>query len=51
MVRHDSFGVGRVRNIKRRAGQPRVIVDFQEAGRRELVLGFGNLEVVEDYGS
>jgi DNA helicase-2/ATP-dependent DNA helicase PcrA len=49
-VRHDRFGVGRVTEIRGRAGRPRVVVHFEHVGRKELLLEYAQLERMEEEG-
>ena len=47
-VRHDRFGVGRVTELRGRAGRPRVVVHFERVGRKELLLEYAQLERMDD---
>ncbi len=47
-VRHEQFGYGTVRKLTGGARRARVVVDFDEAGRRRLSLAHTHLDVVED---
>ncbi|MFQ5845505.1 MAG: ATP-dependent helicase, partial [Planctomycetota bacterium] len=42
-VEHDHFGAGRVAQVRRRGEGTRIIVEFDRAGRRELLLSYARL--------
>jgi DNA helicase-2/ATP-dependent DNA helicase PcrA len=46
IVRHPAFGTGRVSEVSDMGSQTRVVVDFQRAGRKTLVLEYARLEVL-----
>lgn len=46
MVRHASFGVGRIVDISASGQQTRAVVDFTRAGRKTLILQYARLEAV-----
>lgn len=44
MVRHAVFGLGRIENISSMGRHTRVVVEFQRAGRKTLILEYAQLE-------
>jgi DNA helicase-2/ATP-dependent DNA helicase PcrA len=46
LVRHKTFGLGRVAEITPMGSQTRVVVEFNQAGRRILILEYAKLEPV-----
>jgi DNA helicase-2/ATP-dependent DNA helicase PcrA len=46
LVKHPSFGLGRIVDISAMGSQTRVIVNFNSAGRKTLVLEYARLEAV-----
>jgi len=46
LVRHPSFGIGRIVEVSAMGTQTRVIVNFNQAGRKTLVLEYARLEAV-----
>ncbi len=48
MVRHSHFGVGRVLDISGSGPSTRITVDFQNHGRKKLVLMYANLSPIEE---
>ncbi len=47
LVRHSTFGLGRVRQVSGSGAATRVIVDFTGHGVKKLLLSYARLEVVE----
>jgi DNA helicase-2/ATP-dependent DNA helicase PcrA len=45
LVRHPTFGLGRIREISE-GSQPRAIIDFNQVGQKTLVLEYARLEAV-----
>ena len=48
MVRHSHFGVGRVLDLSGNGASTRITVDFQNHGRKKLVLMYANLSPIEE---
>jgi DNA helicase-2/ATP-dependent DNA helicase PcrA len=48
LVRHSSFGLGRVRQCSGSGAAARVLVDFSAHGLKKLLLSYARLEVVEE---
>ena len=46
LVRHPSFGVGKIFDVSDIGQQTRAVVDFSRAGRKTLILEYARLEVV-----
>jgi DNA helicase-2/ATP-dependent DNA helicase PcrA len=46
MVKHPTFGIGRIADIADMGRQTRVVVEFQRAGRKTLILEYARLEAV-----
>jgi DNA helicase-2/ATP-dependent DNA helicase PcrA len=46
LVRHPMFGLGRIADLTGGGAHARVIIDFNEAGRKTLVLEYARLETV-----
>jgi DNA helicase-2/ATP-dependent DNA helicase PcrA len=46
MVRHPTFGIGRISQINEMGAQTRAIIEFNSAGRRTLILEYARLEPV-----
>jgi DNA helicase-2/ATP-dependent DNA helicase PcrA len=46
MVRHPTFGVGKVATISKMGQHTRAVVEFPRAGRKTLILEFARLEAV-----
>jgi DNA helicase-2/ATP-dependent DNA helicase PcrA len=46
LVRHPSFGLGRISEISDMGSQTRAVVDFNAAGRKTLILQYARLEPV-----
>jgi DNA helicase-2/ATP-dependent DNA helicase PcrA len=47
LVRHPTFGLGRVVEMSQSGQGTRAVIDFNTAGRKTLVLEYANLQVVE----
>jgi len=45
-VRHPKFGLGRIADIADAGQHTRAVVEFNEAGRKTLVLEYAPLELV-----
>jgi DNA helicase-2/ATP-dependent DNA helicase PcrA len=48
MVRHPSFGIGTVTDVSGMGANTRLVVDFQRAGRKTLILEFARLSLLGD---
>jgi DNA helicase-2/ATP-dependent DNA helicase PcrA len=46
LVRHPTFGMGRIADISDMGQQTRAVVDFNQAGRKTLILQYARLEAV-----
>ena len=46
LVRHPSFGVGRIAEVSDFGQQTRAVVEFKTAGRKTLILQYARLEPV-----
>jgi DNA helicase-2/ATP-dependent DNA helicase PcrA len=46
MVRHKSFGIGKIAEVVDMGQHTRAVVEFQRAGRKTLILQYAQLEVV-----
>ena len=46
-VRHPQFGIGTVASISSRGMNARATIEFQDAGRKTLVLQYARLEIIE----
>jgi DNA helicase II / ATP-dependent DNA helicase PcrA len=46
LVRHPTFGMGRIAEISDMGQQTRAIIDFNQAGRKTLILQYARLEAV-----
>ena len=46
LVRHRTFGLGRVAEITPMGSQTRAVVEFNTAGRKTLILEYAKLEAV-----
>jgi DNA helicase-2/ATP-dependent DNA helicase PcrA len=46
LVRHPTFGMGRIAEISDMGQQTRAVVDFNQAGRKTLILQYARLEAV-----
>jgi DNA helicase-2/ATP-dependent DNA helicase PcrA len=46
LVRHPTFGMGRIADISDMGQQTRAVVDFNQAGRKTLILQYARLEPV-----
>ena len=46
MVRHPSFGIGRIAEISNMGQQTRAVIEFNQAGRKTLILEYARLEPV-----
>jgi DNA helicase-2/ATP-dependent DNA helicase PcrA len=46
MVRHPTFGIGRITELTPMGPQTRAIVEFNAAGRKTLILEYARLEPV-----
>lgn len=46
MVRHPTFGVGRIADVTDMGQQTRAVVEFSSAGRKTLILQYARLELV-----
>jgi DNA helicase-2/ATP-dependent DNA helicase PcrA len=51
LVRHPTFGLGRIREMSQSGKNTRVVVDFNTAGRKTLVLEYAKLQVVGGEGA
>jgi DNA helicase II / ATP-dependent DNA helicase PcrA len=46
MVRHPAFGIGRITDIANMGAQTRAVIEFNQAGRKTLILQYARLEPV-----
>ena len=46
MVRHKSFGLGKIAEVVDMGQHTRAVVEFQRAGRKTLILQYAQLEAV-----
>ena len=46
LVRHQSFGLGRISDITPMGSQTRAVIEFNQAGRKTLILEYARLEPV-----
>ena len=46
MVRHPSFGIGRIAEISNMGQQTRAVIEFNQVGRKTLILEYARLEPV-----
>ena len=46
MVRHPTFGIGRITELTDMGHQTRAVVEFNAAGRKTLILEYARLEAV-----
>jgi DNA helicase-2/ATP-dependent DNA helicase PcrA len=46
MVRHPTFGVGKIADLSNAGAQTRAVIDFRSAGRKTLILEYARLEAV-----
>lgn len=46
LVRHPRFGMGRIAEISELGQQTRAVVDFNQVGRKTLILQYAKLEAV-----
>jgi DNA helicase-2/ATP-dependent DNA helicase PcrA len=46
LVRHPSFGIGRIAEISDMGQQTRAVIEFNQVGRKTLILQYARLEVV-----
>jgi len=46
MVRHPTFGIGRITDVSDMGAQTRAVIDFTAAGRKTLILQYARLEAV-----
>jgi len=46
LVRHPTFGVGRIAEVSDRGQQTRAVIEFNSAGRKTLILQYARLEPV-----
>ena len=46
LVRHPQFGIGRISEVTDMGQHTRAIVDFNQAGRKTLILQYARLEPV-----
>ena len=47
LVRHPTFGLGRIADIADMGSQTRAVVEFNQVGRKTLILQYARLEVVQ----
>ena len=46
MVRHPTFGIGRIAEVSNMGQHTRAVVEFNQAGRKTLILQYARLEPV-----
>jgi len=46
MVRHPTFGVGRISDLSESGSNTRAVIEFNAAGRKTLILEYARLEPV-----
>ena len=46
MVRHPTFGIGRIAEISDMGQHTRAVIEFNHAGRKTLILQYARLEAV-----